>query len=415
MADFKKVFKDYKTIHINFDCEKTLPLTNIKSMFAMIARDINISCKINSEYSIDINENILNIVFINQKEKYQEYINYSTITVGLPQNVFYIMIVSDDNEQEVSYLNKVDFSITAPYVSKVIKDKFLDAMVTKSKRILNYQDQIMVEHLIDEGRSSDAGEIIKRILKRGVEDSVTTCLQARVNEGLGQHDLAFKLLHQAIEKEETNYYILKEMFVLLNRTEMYDRAMEILIRMMNQFQIEEELLRITVGNSIKNGSHDDIHFILDYALKQSPGYVRSIGRFIEVTLFIYMKHTIQTNNLMHTSTYFRSFLKHVKSDASMTKITDVILEKDNKSARYALDCLKESDDYFKYFNAVDLLMNTDKFSQAQIIHRAKELIDFENIKMNLIFKLLIKALEDVGGTQELNKYKNKYKSFFGDI
>lgn len=408
MSDFKIILKGYRAVHINFDIPENVSIKAIKNVFAMITRDFNLSCKINRDVSISKDEKNLNILVISEKEKYESYLGYEAISEGLPSNLIIVMIVNETNMHEVTYLPRVDFSVAVPCIAKIVKEDLLNALKTKKARIKNYESQIMAEHFIKEKNFDKANKELKSIIKRGNKDTTTICLFAQVLEGLGKFDEAFKTLHESMDEHSPNYYILSEMYDLLIRSQMHEQQLAVLTELLNNFQVEVDILRKAVGSSIKNESYHEIQTILNYIIKQDQIYRTNMQHFLEVTFYIYIKHLVIKNEAKKAGIYIKKMIKHIKESSSYIKIAELSASAQNKAAAIIREYLKESKEHYKYYNIIMLLSESEKMTQSQIINRCKELIDYEDIKHDSIFKLFFDTLDYIGNIEDLKKYKEKY-------
>lgn len=399
-----------KKINLILDIPKDYPRASITSGLLLMARANKIAF---TTGPLKKEDGTLNILVFNTHDQYEEHLGYEAISKGLKDNLLYIMFSPKEKPINQESFYKVDFLIEEPFSASEVSHHIDMAYASKAVRNRNLEDQLLVEHLINEQRFDDAKPIIDRIQNRRLPDAKTTCLLARVYEGLGQNDQAFEILHQSINKEFPNYQLLKEMYGLLKRANLWDHAASTLQKMMNHHQIDSDLLREATGNAIKNKRYMDIQKILNYIHKQDESYKSYLENFTEVTYYIYLKYLVLTKNIGLIEMYLNQMIVDIPRSDSFVKVIEFVLDQKSETITLISSIFEKSKNHKTYFKLIEVLTNERKYSKEEVVSMCKELINLEKIRMKSLFDIFFDALEYIGKEDEIKQYENLYNYHYG--
>ena len=402
-----------KKIQLSLELPKDAPRANLTSFFILLARKNGISCSSSVKTVIKDDTSVLNIVIINTTEQYESYMGYTAVTEGLRDNLILIMLGTDDNLYDVTYLTKADFTISEPLSTTSIISKLNYAYSIKSIRNRNIEEQLLAEHLIKEKRYQDAYNLIQTIKGRGLSDAKSICLLSEIYEGMGKNDVAFEVLHKAVDEKSPNYHILKQMYGLLSRAQMWDHASSFVSKLLNHYQLEKEFLRVATGNAIKTHKYNDVQRIIDYILNQDQVYRNYLGNFTEVTFYILLKFLIVNNKTELTDYYLSKMMKLFIRSNTFVRIVETSISVNNKSSNLVSKQFENSPTHKVYYELTKVLTEYDTIRKEELVKKCKNLIDQEKIRVKSLFDIFFDALEYTDQDEVIKKYENLYNYHSG--
>jgi tetratricopeptide (TPR) repeat protein len=400
----------FQEIHISFDASESLPEQTLRYLFMRITRDWNIHFKVNKEVHVSVAKNVLNFVIIDELERYQYYTSPEMINMESSRRTILIMYATEKNINMINSLSMLDLIITQPFVTPLIRTKLEKKIRSKEKRLVDYRDQYRAKDSIDMEMFEPAIQILREVYERSPNQMTTFAYLSEAYQGQENFEESFSILQEGLSKQPNNYYLLKRMYFLLVSGKSYANSVNVLNKLFNNFLVDGDILRTAVSNAIAIGQYTDIENVLEYIYSQEDEYKEVHKRVVEVSLFIFVKHLIITNQPKLVSYFLGQLMKEADNKDILYRIVDTSLDNDNNALNVIIDTFNEDDKTKTHALYALTLSNIEGNSKAQIINRSKELIDLENVKQPRLFEVLLEALDDVGNKNEYDKYKKEFKT-----
>jgi tetratricopeptide (TPR) repeat protein len=404
-----KLLKAYNLVNITFESSSDMPIKGSKSLFGLITRNLALPCVYNIESKIISTPETLNIIFVKNTKELRKYLNSKTLAEGFPDNILFCSVLTIENIQKASMTPRMDFFITEPFIAQVVQTDLLSAIRTKIIRTKSYLYQDTAQYLLQEGQVTGAMNYIKKIYVTKHTDSFTICLAARLLEKERKFSLALEFLEKSIDQKPNDYVIQTELYLFYCRFRKFDEADEILVNLFNSYKLDEDFLKLCVGNAIKNNNFNQIRDIVDYLINQDKEYRDELNHFIDVVLYIYIKHLILGNSGKLASSYLDYMIKTVvESSNSFFKLAEVAISENNSASRAIKRSFHGSKPHYKYYSLIDTLLFPERKTKSQIVSRCKELIDHEDLKISNVFELLLVTLSEINMKDDYEKYSAKF-------
>lgn len=414
MNDIPLKLDGIKSIQLSLELPKDTPRVNITSFFILLARKNGISCNSSITTIIKDDPSVLNIVIINNLDQYEKYMGYSAVNAGLKDNLLLLMFGTENNYFDIFNLSRIDFTISEPLSTKYIINQINNIYLNKKIKNRNIEDQIIAEHLLKEKRYEDAYTVLEKIKARGLPDAITICLYSEVYEGMGKNDIAFEILNKSINEKYPNYNILTQMYGLLSRAQMWDHASIFLTKLLNNYQLDREGIRMATGNAIKSHKYNDVQKIIDYILHQDQKYINYLDNFVDVTFYILIKFLMVNKKVELTEFYLKKMMILFPRSSSFVKIVELAIDLNSNTVEVIDNILKNSPGHQIYHDLLTILTQSDTIKEEYLVDKCKKLIDQEKVRVKELFNIYFDALEYIGKEDEIKKYENLYNYHYGN-